>query len=49
MKCPHCGRSIKGHALGKKALRELTKKQQKAAIARAAGLLKEYRAIYRAP
>jgi hypothetical protein len=47
MKCPGCGKSIKGHALGKKGFRELTKAQQRAAIAKTARDLKEMREIYR--
>jgi hypothetical protein len=46
-KCPHCGKSLKGHAAEEKAFRELTKTQQKVAIARAVGLLKRYQAIYK--
>ena len=49
MKCPKCAQSIKGHANGEKDFRQLTRPQQRAAIANAARLLKAYRAIYNAP
>ena len=49
MKCPHCNKSIKGHANGEKDFRELTRRQQQATIANAERLLKAYRAIYNAP
>lgn len=48
MKCPHCGRSIKGHAGGTKDFRALTRQQQRAAIAKTVRDLKAMREIYRA-
>lgn len=46
MKCPHCGGNIKGHANGTKTFRELTRAQQRAAIAKTTCDLTEMRAIY---
>ena len=48
MKCPHCDKSVKGHAGGTKTFRELTPTQQRAAIAKTARDLKEMREIYNA-
>ena len=45
-KCPHCGKSIKGHAGYAKGFRELTKTQRVAAIAKTAGDLNRMRAIH---
>lgn len=44
--CPHCGKSIKGHAGYSKGFRALTKRQRAAAIAKTAGDLKRMRAIH---
>ena len=46
MKCPHCNKSIKGHANGTKDFRELSPEQMKASIAKQARDLKECRTIY---
>ena len=46
-KCPHCGKSVKGHDDGKKNFRELSREQQRATIANATKNLKEMRAIYK--
>jgi len=46
MKCPHCGKSIKGHDGGTKDFRDLTPEQQRASIAKTARDLKEMREIY---
>lgn len=46
--CPHCGKSVKGHADGTKAFRELTRKQQAASIRQAKANLKKMEAIYNA-
>lgn len=48
MKCPHCGKSVKGHAQGTKNFRELSRQQQRSAIAKTTRDLKEMRAIYQA-
>ena len=47
--CKTCGRrtSVKGHAHGTKTFRDLTERQQRAAIAKMARDLKEAREIYR--
>lgn len=47
MVCPHCKKSIKGHANGTKDFRELSTEQMKAAIARATRSLNEMRNIYK--
>ena len=48
MKCPHCGKSVKGHAGGTKDFRALTRQQQRAAIAKTGRDLKGMREIYQA-
>jgi DNA-directed RNA polymerase subunit RPC12/RpoP len=50
MECPHCGRKInlKGHVRGTKGFPELTRTQQRSAIAKAARNLKDMRRIYHA-
>ena len=49
-KCPKCSQQInvtvKGHALGTKNFRELTRKQQHTSIAKTARDLKEMREIF---
>ncbi len=47
MVCPHCKKTIKGHANGTKDFRELSPEQMKAAIARATRSLNEMRNIYK--
>jgi len=48
MRCPHCSRSIKGHANGRENFRDLTPAQQRAAIAKTARDLQAMRRIYQA-
>lgn len=47
MNCPRCGKNLKGHAGGMKAFRELSRLQQKAAIAGWASILKKMKGVYR--
>ncbi len=44
--CPHCKKSVKGHLDGEKTFRELSRKQQLAAIKQAKANLKKMEAIY---
>ena len=46
MKCPHCGKSIRGHAGGTRVFRQLSPAQQRAAIAKTARDLRDMRRIY---
>ena len=47
MKCPHCGKAIKGHAKGTKSFRDLNKAQRRASIAKQSRDLKEAKEIHR--
>jgi hypothetical protein len=49
MRCPTCGRSIKGHFHGLKNFRELSRPQQLASIAKSSRDLKAMREIYGTP
>ena len=44
--CPHCGKSVKGHDDGTKTFRELSREQQRAAIANATKNLAAMKQIY---
>jgi len=44
--CPHCGKSVKGHDDGTKTFRELSRDQQRAAIANATKNLNAMKEIY---
>lgn len=46
MKCPHCGKAIKGHAEGTANFRRLSRAQQKAPIAGMTAKLNAMRKIY---
>lgn len=48
MKCPHCGKAIKGHADGTADFRELTRRQQQASIASTTQKLNAMKEIYEA-
>ena len=45
-KCPHCGTTLKGHVRGTKAFQELSRPQQRAAIAKATRDLKAMRRVF---
>ena len=48
MRCPHCGRAVKGHADGTAEFRKLTRAQQRASIASATAKLNAMKKIYEA-
>lgn len=48
MKCPHCGKAVKGHADGTAEFRKLTRAQQKASIASSTAKLNAMKRIYEA-